>query len=133
MTLDLTGLPPTLEELDAFLADDSPDAYEKVVDRLLASPRYGEHMALEWLAAARYADTNGYQDDATRTNWPWRDWVIRAMNDNLPFDKFTLYQLAGDLLPNPDARSTHRHRLQSQSTPSTAKVAAILKSRESST
>ncbi len=101
VTLDLTGLPPTLAELDAFLADDAPDAYEKVVDRLLASPRYGEHMALEWLAAARYADTNGYQDDATRTNWPWRDWVIRAMNENLPFDKFTLYQLAGDLLPNP--------------------------------
>jgi hypothetical protein len=101
VTLDLTGLPPTLEELDAFLSDDSPAAYEKVVDRLLASPRYGEHMALEWLAAARYSDTNGYQDDATRTNWPWRDWVIRALNDNLPFDKFTLYQLAGDLLPNP--------------------------------
>lgn len=101
VTLDLTGLPPTLEELDDFLADDSPDAYEKVVDRLLASQRYGEHMALEWLAAARYADTNGYQEDATRTNWPWRDWVIRAMNENLPFDKFTIYQLAGDLLPNP--------------------------------
>jgi hypothetical protein len=101
VTLDLTGLPPTLAELDAFLADASPDAFEKVVDRLLASPQYGEHMALEWLAAARYADTNGYQDDATRTNWPWRDWVIRAMNENLPFDKFTLYQLAGDLLPNP--------------------------------
>lgn len=101
VSLDLTGLPPTLEELDAFLADSSPDAYEKVVDRLLASPRYGEHMALEWLAAARYADTNGYQDDATRTNYPWRDWVIRAMNENLPFDKFTIYQLAGDLLPDP--------------------------------
>lgn len=101
VTLDLTGMPPTLEELDAFLADDSPDAYEKVVDRLLASPRYGEHMALEWLAASRYADTNGYQDDAARSNWPWRDWVIRAMNENLPFDKFTIYQLAGDLLPNP--------------------------------
>jgi mono/diheme cytochrome c family protein len=101
VTLDLTGLPPTLEELDAFLADNSPDAYEKVVDRLLASPRYGEHMALEWLAAARYADTNGYQEDGTRSNWPWRDWVIRAMNENLPFDKFTIYQLAGDLLPNP--------------------------------
>lgn len=101
VTLDLTGLPPTLAEVEAFVADHSPGAYERVVDRLLASPRYGEHMALEWLAAARYADTNGYQDDATRTNWPWRDWVIRAMNDNLPFDKFTLYQLAGDLLPEP--------------------------------
>lgn len=101
VTLDLTGLPPTREELDAFLADDSPDAYEKVVDQLFSSPRYGEHMALEWLAAARYADTNGYQEDGTRTNWPWRDWVIRTMNENLPFDKFTIYQLAGDLLPEP--------------------------------
>jgi hypothetical protein len=100
VSLDLTGLPPTLEELDAFLADDSPNAYENAVDQLLASPRYGEHMALEWLAAARYADTNGYQDDGTRTNYPWRDWVIRALNENLPFDKFTLYQLAGDLLPD---------------------------------
>jgi len=101
VTLDLIGLPPTLAELDAFLADDSPEAYEKVIDRLLTSRRYGEHMALEWLAAARYADTNGYQDDSTRTHWPWRDWVIRALNDNLPFDKFTLDQLAGDLLPDP--------------------------------
>jgi len=101
VTLDLTGLPPTLEEVDAFLIDDSPDAYEKVVDKLLASPRYGEHMAHQWLAAARYADTNGYQSDATRTMWPWRDWVIRAMNDNMPFDEFTVNQIAGDLLPNP--------------------------------
>lgn len=101
VTLDLTGLPPSLEEVDAFLADESPKAYENVVDRLLASPRYGEHMAHPWLAAARYADTNGYQTDATRTMWPWRDWVIRAMNSNMPFDKFTVDQLAGDLLPNP--------------------------------
>lgn len=100
-SLDLTGLPPTLAEVDAFLADDSPNAFEHVVDRLLDSPRYGEHMALPWLAAARYADTNGYQSDATRTMWPWRDWVIRAMNDNLPFDQFTIHQLAGDLLDNP--------------------------------
>ena len=101
VTLDLTGLPPTLEEVDAFLADRSPDAYEKVVDRLLASPRYGERMAWEWLDAARYADTNGYQGDRTRTMWPWRDWVIRALNANIPFDQFTVEQLAGDLLPNP--------------------------------
>jgi hypothetical protein len=99
VTLDLTGLPPTLTEMDAFLVDKSPQAYEKVVDRLLASPRYGEHMALEWLDAARYADSNGYQSDATRTMWPWRDWVIKAMNNNMPFDQFTIEQLAGDLLP----------------------------------
>src|SRR5690606_39764329 len=96
-----TGLPPTLEEIDAFLADDSSDAYEKVVDRLLASPHYGEHMALEWLDSARYADTNGYQGDLTRTMWPWRDWVIRVMNENMPFDQFTIEQIAGDLLPEP--------------------------------
>ena len=101
VSLDLTGLPPTLAEIDAFVADESPDALQRVVDRLLASPRYGEHMAQAWLAAARYADTNGYQHDATRTMWPWRDWVVRSMNDNMPFDKFTLYQLAGDLLENP--------------------------------
>jgi hypothetical protein len=100
VTLDLTGLPPTPEELDAFVADKSPDAYEKVVDRLLASSRYGEHMVWHWLDVARYADTNGYQNDPTRTMWPWRDWVIRAMNDNLPFDKFLTWQLAGDLIPN---------------------------------
>ncbi len=101
VTLDLTGLPPTLRELEAFLADDSPDAYEKVVDRLLASPRYGEHFALEWLDAARYSDSNGYQQERTRTLWPWRDWVARAFNSNMPYDQFTVEQLAGDLLPNP--------------------------------
>ncbi|MGI9428754.1 MAG: PSD1 and planctomycete cytochrome C domain-containing protein, partial [Bythopirellula sp.] len=101
VTFDLTGLPPTIAEVDDFLTDESSDAFEQVVDRLLASPRYGEHMALPWLAAARYADTNGYQNDATRTMWPWRDWVIRAMNDNMPFDEFTVNQLAGDLLENP--------------------------------
>src|SRR5205085_8917723 len=99
VTLDLTGLPPTLAELDAFLADKSVDAYEKVVDRLLQSPRYGERMALDWLDAARYADTNGYYTDSDRQAWPWRDWVIRAFNANLPFDEFTIEQLAGDLLP----------------------------------
>jgi hypothetical protein len=101
VTLDLTGLPPSLEELDAFLADQSPDAYEKVVDRLLKSPRFGERMVWEWLDAARYADTNGYQGDPTRTMYFWRDWVIDALNNNLPFDQFTIEQLAGDQLPNP--------------------------------
>ena len=101
VTLDLTGLPPTIEEIDAFLADGGPDAFEKVVDRLLASPRYGERMVWEWLDAARYADTNGYQGDPTRPMWFWRDWVIRALNANMPFDQFTIEQLAGDLLPAP--------------------------------
>jgi len=99
--LDLTGLPPSPQELDAHLADATPDAYEKAVDRLLASPRYGERMVWEWLDAARYADTNGYQGDPTRAMWPWRDWAVKALNDNLPFDQFTIQQLAGDLLPNP--------------------------------
>jgi hypothetical protein len=101
VTLDLTGLPPTLSEIDAFLADTSPDAYEKIVDRLLASPHYGERMAVDWLDAARYADTNGFQVDRDREIWAWRDWVIGAFNRNLPFDQFTIEQLAGDLLPNP--------------------------------
>jgi hypothetical protein len=99
VTLDLTGLPPTPAEVDAFLADKRPGAYERVVDRLLASPRYGERMVLEWLDAARYADSNGYQTDRTRTLWPWRDGVIEALNRNQPFDQFSLEQLAGDLLP----------------------------------
>jgi hypothetical protein len=100
ITLDLTGLPPAPQEVEAFLKDSSPVAYEKVVDRLLASPRYGERMAWEWLDLARYADTNGYQGDPTRTMWPWRDWLVRALNDNMPFDQFVTWQLAGDLLPN---------------------------------
>jgi Protein of unknown function (DUF1553)/Protein of unknown function (DUF1549)/Planctomycete cytochrome C len=99
VTLDLTGLPPTLREVDAFLADHSPDAYEKVVDRLLASDHYGERMALEWLDDARYADTNGYQNDFARNMWPWRDWVISAFNRNMPFDEFVIEQIAGDMLP----------------------------------
>ena len=99
-SFDITGLPPTIEEVDAFLADDSPDAYERVLDRLLDSPRYGERMAIRWLDAARYADTNGYQTDAARYMWRWRDWVIDAFNANKPFDQFTIEQLAGDLLPN---------------------------------
>ena len=100
VTLDLTGLPPTPEEVDAFLADSSPNAYEKVVDRLLASPHYGERMAMQWLDGARYADSNGYQADYERFMWPWRDWVIDAYNKNMPFDEFTVEQIAGDLLPN---------------------------------
>jgi len=103
VTLDLTGLPPTPGEVDAFLADSSPDAYEKVVDQLLASPRYGERMVWAWLDAARYADTNGYQGDNTRTMWPWRDWAVKAMNENMRFDRFTVWQIAGDLLPNATA------------------------------
>ncbi|MBB5035594.1 PSD1 and planctomycete cytochrome C domain-containing protein [Prosthecobacter vanneervenii] len=101
VTLDLTGLPPTLAEVDAFLADNSPDAYEKVVSRLLKSERYGEHMGRYWLDAARYADTHGLHLDNERSMWPYRDWVVRAFNQNLPYDQFTIWQLAGDLLPNP--------------------------------
>ena len=103
VTLDLTGLPPTPAEVDAFLKDPAADAYEKVVDRLLASQRYGERMAWEWLDAARYADTNGFQGDPTRTMWPWRDWLVGALNGNLSFDQFTVEMLAGDLLPNATA------------------------------
>lgn len=101
VTLDLTGLPPTLAEIDAFLADNSPNAWEKVVDRLLASPAYGERMAQQWLDFARYADSNGFQVDSSRQMWAWRDWVINAFNRNEPFDQFTINQLAGDMLPNP--------------------------------
>ena len=100
LSLDLTGLPPTPAEVDAFLADRSGNAYEKVVDRLLSSPRYGERMAMQWLDLARYADTHGYHIDSHRDMWPWRDWLIRAFNRNLPFDQFTIQQLAGDLLPD---------------------------------
>ncbi|MCA9062695.1 MAG: PSD1 domain-containing protein [Planctomycetaceae bacterium] len=100
VTLDLTGLPPTVEETEHFVADPRPDAYEQLVDRLLASPSYGERMAWDWLDAARYADSNGYQGDGERTMWPWRDWVVDAMNRNVPFDQFTVWQLAGDLLPD---------------------------------
>ena len=101
VTLDLTGLPPTLADVDAFLADQSPDAYERLVDRLLESPHYGEHMARSWLDIARYGDTHGLFLDNERSLWPYRDWVIRAFNTNLPFDQFTIEQLAGDLLPSP--------------------------------
>jgi hypothetical protein len=97
---DLIGIPPTPEEVDAFVADGSSDAYEKVVDRLLASPHYGERMALPWLDAARYADSNGFQQDGDTWQWIWRDWVVKALNDDMPFDRFSIEQLAGDLLPN---------------------------------
>ena len=100
VSLDLTGLPPTLAQVDEFLNDNATDAYEKMVDRLLASPHYGEHRARYWLDEARYADTNGYEKDGPRTIWPYRDWVIDACNRDLPFDQFTIEQLAGDLLPN---------------------------------
>src|SRR5213593_2258540 len=101
--LDREGLKPSpeAEEVDAFLADTSPDAYEKHVDRLLNSPHYGERMAMQWLDLARYADTHGYHIDSHRDMWPWRNWVIEAFNNNMPFDRFTIEQLAGDLLPHP--------------------------------
>ena len=98
--LDLVGLPPTPDEADAFASDNSPDAYEKLVDHLLDSPKYGERWARRWLDLARYADTNGYEKDRPRSIWPYRDWVIKALNDGMPFDEFTIEQVAGDLLPN---------------------------------
>jgi hypothetical protein len=100
VTLDLTGLPPTLSELEAFLADPALDAYEKVVERLLTSPAHAERMALAWLDTARYADSNGFNNDEARAQWPWRDWVIDSFRKNLPYDKFVVEQLAGDLLPS---------------------------------
>ena len=96
----MTGLPPSLDMMDRFLADKSTNAYEKVVDQLMTSPAYGEKMTLHWLDVSRYADSHGYQDDNYRSQWPWRDWVIHAFNENLPYDKFITWQLAGDLLPN---------------------------------
>ena len=105
LSFDLTGLPPTLEEIDRFLADDSPDAYEKLVDRLLQSPAYGERMAVNWMDVARYADSDGYLDDKHRNFSPWRDWVIKAFNENMPYDQFSTWQLAGDLIPNPTQES----------------------------
>ncbi len=100
VTFDLTGLPPTLDDVESFVHDPSPDAYERVVDRLLASPRYGERMTMRWLDAARYADTHGYTFDTERSMWRYRDWVIDAFNQNIPFDQFTVEQIAGDLLPD---------------------------------
>ena len=100
LSLDLTGLPPTLSEVDRFLEDDSPDAYEKVVDRLLGSTHFGERMAQDWLDLSRYGDTNGYENDSDRSIWKYRDWVINAFNTNMPFDQFAIEQIAGDLIPN---------------------------------
>ena len=97
---DLTGLPPTIEAIDAFIADDTPEAYEKVVDHLFAQPAYGERLAMDWMDLARYADSHGYQDDIERSMWPWRDWVIKAFNDNMPYNDFVTWQLGGDLLPD---------------------------------
>ena len=119
VTLDLTGLPPTLAEVDAFVADRAADADERVVDRLLASPHYGERMAVDWLDAARFADTNGYQVDRDREMHPWRDWVIASFNTNQPFDQFTVEQLAGDLLPHPSlaqriATGFHRNHMMNE-------------------
>ncbi|WP_184677070.1 DUF1553 domain-containing protein [Algisphaera agarilytica] len=101
VSFDLRGLPPTPEEIAAFVGDESEDAYEKMVDRFLASPKYGEHRARYWLDAARYADTHGFHYDNFRNIWPYRDWVVKAYNDNMPFDQFTVEQIAGDMLPNP--------------------------------
>ncbi len=119
VTLALTGLPPTEQEIAAFVADTSPDAYERVVDRLLAAPAYGERMAASWLDVARFADTHGYQDDVARDMSPWRDWVIDAFNSNMPVDRFVTWQLAGDLLPDATretrlATAFNRHHMQSQ-------------------
>ena len=107
LTLDLTGLPPTPDAVQGFVQDDRPNAWERLVDQTLASPRYGERMTWDWLDASRYADSNGYQGDMERTMWPWRDWVTQAFNDNMPWDQFTIWQLAGDLLPN----ATHEQKL----------------------
>lgn len=101
LSFDLTGLPPGVTEVDAFVSDTGPDAYRNLVDRLLSSPHYGERMAVDWLDTARYSDSFGFQVDREREMWPWRDWVIRSLNANLPFDQFVTWQLAGDLLPNP--------------------------------
>ncbi len=100
LSLDLTGLPPTLAQMDAFLNDNRPDAYDRQIDAMLASPQYGEKMAVHWMDVARYADSYGYQDDNIRTQWPWRDWVIHAFNENMPYDRFVAWQIAGDMLPN---------------------------------
>ena len=120
VTFDLTGLPPTTQELDAFLADQSSGAYETVVNRLLASEKYGEHMALDWLEASRYADTDGYQNDRLRYMWVWRDWLIQSLNDNMPFDKFVTHQMAGDLVEDRSFHSqvatgfNRNHRINSE-------------------
>src|SRR5439155_2871461 len=111
--------PPSPAEVDAFVHDSSPSAYETVVDRLFASPHYGERWARHWLDIARYADTNGYEKDRPRTIWPWRDWVINALNADMPFDEFTIEQIAGDMLPNSTpsqriATGFHRNTMQNE-------------------
>mgnify|MGYP000751557201 FL=1 len=106
VSMDITGLPPTIEQQERFLADKSPNAYEKIVDELLASKHYGEKMAIQWMDLARYADSHGYQDDGLRTMWPWRDWVIHAFNSNYPYSQFLTWQLAGDLLAENAIRSS---------------------------
>ncbi|HTL08986.1 MAG TPA: DUF1549 domain-containing protein, partial [Chitinophagaceae bacterium] len=100
VSFDITGLPPTLDMMERFMADKSSNAYEKVVDELLQQPQFGEKMAVHWMDLARYSDSYGYQDDNIRTQWPWRDWVIHAFNSNMPYDKFLTWQIAGDMLPN---------------------------------
>ena len=100
LSLDLIGLPPSIQDIEDFLDDHSNNAYEKLVDRLLRSPHFGERWCWDWLDAARYADTNGFQNDPERKMWPWRDWVIRALNENMPYDQFTVEQIAGDMLSN---------------------------------
>lgn len=121
LSLDLTGIPPSPEQVAAFVNDDSPKALDQLITRLFQSPRYGEHMAWQWLEAARYADTDGYQNDGPRDMWRWRDWVIEAYNANMPFDQFTIEQLAGDLLPNASLEQTiatgfnRNHRYNSES------------------
>ena len=113
-TLDLTGLPPTPEEIQAFLADNSPDAFAAVVDRLLASPRYGERWGRHWLDLARYADTNGFKTDEPRPNiWRYRDYVIQAFNEDKPYDRFIREQIAGDELYPNDLNAAHCSRIQS--------------------
>lgn len=120
VTFDLTGLPPTVTEITQFQNDSSKDAYEKLVDRLLQSERYGEHMALGWLEASRYADTDGYQNDRLRYMWVWRDWLIQALNQNMPYDRFIVEQMAGDLLPDRDLTTqiatgfNRNHRINSE-------------------
>ena len=112
MSLDLIGLPPTPEMVEAFVKDDKPDAYERLVDKLMASPKWGEHRGRYWLDAARYGDTHGIHIDNYREIWSYRDWVIDAINKNMPFDQFTIENLAGDLLPNATLEQSPRLRLQ---------------------
>src|SRR6185503_14968438 len=134
VSLDLIGLPPSLVEVDEFLSDRSQDAYEKLVDRLLASPHYGERWAQPWLDLARYADTHGYARDNRRSMWLYRDWVIRALNADMPFDQFTIEQIAGDLLPGSTidqkiATGFHRNTMineESGTDPEEFRMAAVL-------